>query len=382
MFQNINTSESEEDINLKNYKEDEENKIKNSEKDKEQDKEKGNDALNENTKFKDLMKELFTIPRIVVYAISFVIATVSFGAGYTPFGIAIIAAILSNNIPIIIPLILATLGSLVKLDSANFIIYIMTNLIFIGLTIFYLPKINKITKQKEVMAQILSAVVISHLLYGIITKSDMNFMIKSIVNVIIIIGSYKIFQKAIGVILEIGKKKVFSDIELISLAIMLVVTFGAFNYIIIKGYALGIFFMLFITLYLGFYNGIILGATSGLVIGSFANILSGYYIAHAEIYYTIMVFIFAGILAGIIGKFGKKAILAMVIIELILIFALEIIKNQYVQILTTEIFIASLGLFFVQDRFKISMENIFKKDKYLPKEAPKMLSATTDKDSR
>ena len=72
------------------------------------------------------IKENLSKQNIILYLISFMVSTVQFGNGLAPFAIAIIAAMLSNNIPIIITYLLTCIGTFIGFGGSGLLIYILT----------------------------------------------------------------------------------------------------------------------------------------------------------------------------------------------------------------------------------------------------------------
>ena len=67
------------------------------------------EILSKGTKIKNFLKEAFTIQKIMIYIVSFMLSTLECMNGVAPFAIAIFAACLSNKIPVLIVYILTLL---------------------------------------------------------------------------------------------------------------------------------------------------------------------------------------------------------------------------------------------------------------------------------
>lgn len=66
------------------------------------------------------LKELFSVSNIILYAISFMASMVSFGGEFAPFGLAIFAAVCSNEIPAGLVYIFAGIGTLIGFGPKDF----------------------------------------------------------------------------------------------------------------------------------------------------------------------------------------------------------------------------------------------------------------------
>lgn len=77
------------------------------------------------TKIKNLFKKIFTKQNIFLYIISFCIPMVEFMQQMAPFGIALIAAICSNEIPVGIIYFITAIATFVKFGASRvFNVYI------------------------------------------------------------------------------------------------------------------------------------------------------------------------------------------------------------------------------------------------------------------
>ena len=85
-------------------------------------------------------KNLFSVSDFVLYAISFMASMVSFGGEFAPFGLAIFAAVCSNEIPSGLVYIFAGIGTLIGFGPGGFLSYLMSSLIFIALLLIFKPK--------------------------------------------------------------------------------------------------------------------------------------------------------------------------------------------------------------------------------------------------
>lgn len=88
-------------------------------------------------------KNSFTIQKIVLYILSFMLSTISGISGIAPFGISIFAAVLSNKIPALIVYILTLIGTFVGLGGEQALTYLLTSLVFIVITLIFKPKENE-----------------------------------------------------------------------------------------------------------------------------------------------------------------------------------------------------------------------------------------------
>lgn len=89
------------------------------------------------------IKNSFTIQKIVLYILSFMISTISGINGIAPFGISIFAAVLSYKIPALIVYILTLIGTFIGQGTEKALTYLLTSLVFVVMTLIFKPKENE-----------------------------------------------------------------------------------------------------------------------------------------------------------------------------------------------------------------------------------------------
>lgn len=100
---------------------------------------------------KELIKKSFTKQRILLCIIAFMVSQVSFGINkdLAPFGIAILAAILSNSIPVGIPFIIIGIGNCISFGGTSTLNYVLTTLILLFSVLIKSPKYDEENNEKE-----------------------------------------------------------------------------------------------------------------------------------------------------------------------------------------------------------------------------------------
>ena len=317
------------------------------------------------------IKQNFSKQSILIYILAFMVSMVQFGNDLAPFGMAMIAAIVANNIPILIPYIITCIGTLVGFGGSGLLTYILTSLIFMALSIFVLPKINEETEQKSVMPHLLVAtflVQIIKILFGPILIYD---ILSAIFLTIITCIFYKIFKSSISVIKDSKTKKAFAIEEVIGTSLLIAIAVAAFKDLSIFGYSIRNILSVLIVLILGWQNGVLVGATSGVTIGVVIAIIQrGDPI-------QIAAFAISGMIAGLLNKVGKiGVIIGFLLGNIILSYAAN--GNTHSVIMVQEILIAAIGLLAVPKNIKINIEDFVSDIKYLPKAPDNRLEQKED----
>ena len=317
------------------------------------------------------IKQNFSKQSILIYILAFMVSMVQFGNDLAPFGMAMIAAIVANNIPILIPYIITCIGTLVGFGGSGLLTYILTSLIFMALSIFVLPKINEETEQKSVMPHLLVAtflVQIIKILFGPILIYD---ILSAIFLTIITCIFYKIFKSSISVIKDSRTKKAFAIEEVIGTSLLIAIAVAAFKDLSIFGYSIRNILSVLIVLILGWQNGVLVGATSGVTIGVVIAIIQrGDPI-------QIAAFAISGMIAGLLNKVGKIGVIVGFLLgNIILSYAAN--GNTHSVIMVQEILIAAIGLLAMPKNIKINIEDFVSDIKYLPKAPDNRLEQKED----
>lgn len=328
--------------------------------------------VNKKEEVKEIFKKLFTKQNIILYIITFMVSMVNISSdnvmfSITPFGIAIIAAALSSNMPVGIMYVISLISTFIKFGPNSLLTYILTTLVFFVTILIKRPKIqDEVNEQKRLGMHLF----ISTLIVQVVPMFFRSFILYELLTGVMLSIStyifYKIFSNSITVIREVGIKKVFSIEEVIGTSLLLTIAFMALGDNAVFGYSVKNILSILLVLILGWKNGILVGATSGITIGVVLGI-----IGNSE---PIMIASYAisGMIAGIFNKFGKiGVILGFIIGNVLLTYVAN--GNTVPVILIQEILIASLGLLAIPKGVQINIEDLVSKTKMLPETTGKTL---------
>ena len=328
--------------------------------------------VNKKEEVKEIFKKLFTKQNIILYIITFMVSMVNISSdnvmfSITPFGIAIIAAALSSNMPVGIMYVISLISTFIKFGPNSLLTYILTTLVFFVTILIKRPKIqDEVNEQKRLGMHLF----ISTLIVQVVPMFFRSFILYELLTGVMLSIStyifYKIFSNSMTVIREVGIKKVFSIEEVIGTSLLLAIAFMALGDTAVFGYSVKNILSILLVLILGWKNGILVGATSGITIGVVLGI-----IGNSE---PIMIASYAisGMIAGIFNKFGKiGVILGFIIGNVLLTYVAN--GNTVPVILIQEILIASLGLLAIPKGVQINIEDLVSKTKMLPETTGKTL---------
>lgn len=298
---------------------------------------------------------------ILLYIVTLMISSIGMGQDMSPFSIAIVTAIIANEIPAIAILLFALIGNIIGCGAGSIPSYLITMLIFFASFFVSQPKYNEDSRNEKI--KLSKRVFFSTLIVGIVKTLLAGSMIYDILVAITVsittVIFYKIFTNAIIVITEFGEKKAFTLEEVMGTSLLIAIAVCCLSGLTIFGFSITNILSIFIVLVLGWKNGMLVGATGGITIGVALGIISG----NEPI--TIAAYAISGLVAGILNKFGKIGVIVGFILGDIV---LTYISNGGVEnlIIFQEILIAGLGLLAVPKSITIDIENIIGNDKFLP----------------
>lgn len=199
--------------------------------------------VNKKEEVKEIFKKLFTKQNIILYIITFMVSMVNISSdnvmfSITPFGIAIIAAALSSNMPVGIMYVISLISTFIKFGPNSLLTYILTTLVFFVTILIKRPKIqDEVNEQKRLGMHLF----ISTLIVQVVPMFFRSFILYELLTGVMLSIStyifYKIFSNSITVIREVGIKKVFSIEEVIGTSLLLAIAFMALGDTAVFGYS-------------------------------------------------------------------------------------------------------------------------------------------------
>lgn len=225
---------------------------------------------------REFLKKIFSIQNIILYILSFMISTVEFLGGIAPFSLAILAGCFSNDIPIGIIYVLTCIGTLIGFGTDTFLIYLLTSLVFMAVSLMFRTKI--IHKGEDEIKKLGLKLFATTFLIQLISKLPGGLLVYEVLESFMFAISacifYKIFRGCIGVIKDFRIKTAFSVEEVLGASLILEIAVAAFGDFAIFGFSIRNIISILIVLVLGWNNGILVGTTGGVTIGVVLSIIS------------------------------------------------------------------------------------------------------------
>lgn len=307
-----------------------------------------------------ILSEVFKFQNVIIYILAFLVSTVTIKDGVAPFSIAIVASCVGNYVPIV-GVFLACIFGIIFTGNMNLLLeFILISVIYLFLVLIMKNNVavderneSMKTGGKVFWAVLLLMYFKNYTADAFIYRAFMSSVMGAVAYVY-----YKIFVNGITIIDNIKEKKVYAIEELIGMVILISIASLGLTRMPFFGMNISNIIILFMIMFLGLKNGMMVGATSGLAIGLAICL-------HPEVtILKITIFALSGILAGALNKFGKIGVIAGVVIADILLMNVTVgyfISMVYLK----EIIVAAILLIFVPKKIKIEVEDLFGKNKLL-----------------
>ncbi len=311
-----------------------------------------NDEVRNNNDIYRFLQNIFSIKNILIYIISFYISLISIKGKMNPFGLSILAASVCTQIPILGVLVATSIGIICATNIGTFIKFIITITLFLTMNVIVKPK--KTTKDRNELYKLTYRLIIFNFVIQLFGANSLGFgnkLLYSMLHCAFVYIGYKICISGIATIKNIGIKKAFADIELISagilVSILLLMNSGLmlFNINIVNTLIMALVF------YISYKNGYICGGIAGFVIG-----LIGLLLGKCNILYLINLCLTA-ICCGLFNDFRKTIALVVLIVSNIVFSAILQGNVQYFVNIPTAIILFIIHLF-VENKNNENLDSI------------------------
>ncbi|MBE5822241.1 MAG: hypothetical protein E7311_06640 [Clostridiales bacterium] len=301
--------------------------------------------------------KIFTYKNIVALVISFLVSQVEFVAGFSPFGMSILAANMANKLPLIISFIAVALGTTIKFGWTSLLQFIITTVVFLVLQVLIRRK--KDDREDISKTKLFMSVLLVKLAYVFIGQVLIYDIVLAITTAITTVVFYTVFTYGLYTVLAYKDKAIVATEEMVSASILLCLLISAIGPITVLGLNVRNIVCILVVLVLGWKNGMSIGATSGVTIGSILALVGVGDIT------LIASYAISGLLAGIFRKFGKIGVIVGFILGNALLAMFANGSTQAI-ILIKEILVASVALIFMPKRLEYAFDDIFEKTELLP----------------
>lgn len=307
-----------------------------------------------------ILREVFKFQNIIIYILSFLVSMLTIRNSVAPFSIAMLAACVGNTVPLIGVFISIIIGIACTGNMNMLLEFILISVVYFVFILVIKNKVAVDERNEEIKTggKVFWAVLLVMYFKNFSEEAFLYRVFMSSFLGAITYVYYKVFVNGITVIQNIREKKAYSVEELIAVAVLIAVSSVAFYKIDLFGMNITNIVIIFMIMFLGLKNGMMIGATSGVALG-----LSICLFEDATLL-QITIFAMSGILSGLLSKFGKLGVISGVIIADVILMYLA--KGYSVSIVyLKEIIISAILLILVPKNIKLELDEILGKNKLL-----------------
>lgn len=309
----------------------------------------------------NILLNVFSKKYILLYIVSFMTSMVGLTGELSPFSLSMTAACFSSSIPLLGIVIISTIGNAIGFGLGGGLSYLLTVLVMVATLFIIKPKYNEDERNEKIKVgkNLFIATLLVQIAKFAITGFTIYDMLASITFAIIAVVFYKIFVNSIPILENVTEKAAFSIEEVIGTSLLVAIAVSCFGEFAIFGFSIRNILSIFIVLFLGWKNGILVGTTSGVTIGVTLGIITG------SEPIMIAAYSISGMIAGILNRFGKIGVIVGFCLGNVV---LAYISNGYTVELIhfKEILIASIALLAVPKTVQLDIEEFIGNSKFLP----------------
>jgi len=227
---------------------------------------------------KEILSKAFEKRNIVLYILGAMLSMAPLGGEetlkFTPFGIAILAATMSHEVPIGILYLINMIATGIRFGSQGIVQYLLITFVFFISICMIKPRYQEEVAEKQKLGLHLFC---ATLFVQVIPMFFSSFLVYDLLLAILLSITtfifYKIFAGSLSLIREYGYKKVFSMEEVIGASVLFAIAISCFGETSILGFSIRNILSILVVLLLGWSNGMLVGATSGITTGIVIGIL-------------------------------------------------------------------------------------------------------------
>ena len=260
--------------------------------------------VSKSTEDRSLIKRLFSLKNIIIYVVAFLISMISVKRGnfIAPFGIAIIAASMSNGVPIIFVLLASLIGTTIKFGWGEALSQAIIHVVFLITVLFIKPKHDEYDKLK-VGKQFIFAILAQFIIMGIARGFTWDGVYAIACTIFLAYVLYLMFANAIVAIDSLLQKLICTNEEIVSIAILFTIAFQSFDFVTFGPVPLSIVFDFVVLAVLAWKNGLYPAFITSLVASLLICCLTP---MSDELITTLMILSPIIILIGLIRSFRFK----------------------------------------------------------------------------
>jgi stage II sporulation protein E len=296
-----------------------------------------------------IKKSIVSFKTIVFIALSIILSMQTLTGGLNPFGYVMLGLASIFNVPLLAVFAASVLGMVISAFSITEIVGL--TLFFVIFTFFtVMINIEGISRKYSAMIKLILSVSIVKIVNLIMIK-DLTLVL-SIYEILLVAILYIVFLSGMYVILNYKKGYAYSQEENIAMICIIAFLIAGLRYANIFDISIMNVFGIACVLIYGWKNGPILGCASGLIMGLTISSLGQTNLTY------IVTLAFSSMLAGLLGKIGKVAVIIGFVAGTVMV---NYLSGSYSFFSTTliEVLIASIPLLFISKKLERKLDSFF-----------------------
>lgn len=296
-------------------------------------------------------KKIFSFKNILFIVLTFLVLPQTFLNDVYPYGYVIFGVAALFNVPLALVLISGVLSTIV-FSIPSFVLLKM----FISFVVFTLltalVNIQGVSKKNVILIKLIFSVIVTEIIAMLIKGIQQYNFIDSVYSLMVTIAMYLVFASGIYVLLNLGKKYVFSKEESLAMVVVTVISLGFLKEFNIYGISVLNIITTGIIIMYGYRSGAIMASAAGLVSALILSVSS----ETSILYITVLTF--SGFISGFFSRYGKIAvIISFVISNLLINYWANGFSNVVIRL--SESIIASFAILLIPKKLEEKFDNIF-----------------------
>lgn len=315
------------------------------------------------------IKKVVNFKNIVFVLFALLLSTKTFIGDFKPFNYVMLAVASAFDVPLLLVLVASVVGLAIGGNTSSLILLIVFFLLYNLVTA--IVNIEGINRKYSIFIKFIASIAILQIVSSFITGELFTELFNVLSSIVASGIIYLVIVTGMNVILNLKNGFVYTKEESIMMMLTIAMLFSSLSNISIFGFKIVEIIAFIIILLYGWGNGAILGATTGLTIGLTYTCL-------CDVSMSFVVAIaFSGFISGLLRKFGKIPVIITFVAGNIYISYYSTGMTQ-INIVTCEVLIASVVLFFMPKYIERKLDNLFDLGKGLEAVKNNLLSPTKE----
>ena len=296
------------------------------------------------------LRKIVSFKNIIFMLFAILLSTKTLIGNFMPFNYVVLAVASAFDVPLILVLISSLVGLAIGGSSSSIVMLLVFFLLYNLITA--IVNIEGINRKYTIFIKFLVSITILQVISSFITGALFTELFKVLSSIVISGIIYLISVTGMNVILNLKNGFIYTKEESIMMIITVAMILSALSPISVLGFKLVEILAFILILIYGWGNGAILGATAGLTIGLtytwFCDVSMSFVVAIA----------FSGFISGLLRRFGKIPVIIAFVAGNLYISYYSTGMTQ-LNIITCEVLIASVVLFFMPKFVENKLDNLF-----------------------